>query len=200
MKKILVFLSIGLLLGSCSDKLTSSKAEKLIQEALEKEPIIGEVNISTGDHVQIEEEWTINDSGNLSLFTLEEMIKKYERLRDDGVITMSFVEKKAGYSEYEYFYSIHLTDKGKQYVLSTKDEKSYQVHIVKTYSATLNGVKDIHLIPEWNGAEVLVSFKLDKTPFSILQAKYQDRDEVSNRLSFKKLEEKGWAVGYVGLN
>jgi hypothetical protein len=61
-------------------------------------------------------------------------------------------------------------------------------------------VKDIHLIPEWNGAEVLVSFKLDKTPFSILQAEYQDREEVSNRLSFKKLEEKGWTVGYVGLH
>lgn len=46
MKKILVFLALGFLLGACSDKLTSSKAEKLIQEALEKEPIIGEVNIS----------------------------------------------------------------------------------------------------------------------------------------------------------
>ena len=92
MKNILAFLALGLLLGACSGKLTSSKAEKLIQEALEKEPIIGEVNISTGNHVQIEKEWTMNDSGNLSLFTLEEMIKKYERLRDDGVITMYFIQ------------------------------------------------------------------------------------------------------------
>ena len=45
MKKILVFLAIGLLLGSCSDKLTSSKAEKLIQEALGKEPIEDNVQI-----------------------------------------------------------------------------------------------------------------------------------------------------------
>jgi len=36
MKKILAFLTIGLLLGACSDKLTSSKAEKLIQEALDE--------------------------------------------------------------------------------------------------------------------------------------------------------------------
>ena len=46
MKKILVFLAIGLLLGSCSDKLTSSKAAKLIQETLEKEPDQGEESIS----------------------------------------------------------------------------------------------------------------------------------------------------------
>ena len=36
--------------------------------------------------------------------------------------------------------------------------------------------------------------------FRNFAGKYQDREEVSNRLSFKKLEEKGWAVGYVGLD
>ena len=51
MKKILVFLAIGLLLGSCSDKLTSSKAEKLIQEALGKEPIEDNVQIKIGEEV-----------------------------------------------------------------------------------------------------------------------------------------------------
>ena len=51
MKKILAFLTIGLLLGACSDKLTSSKAEKLIQEALEEKPVQGEESIKIGDEV-----------------------------------------------------------------------------------------------------------------------------------------------------
>ena len=42
MKKILLFLTIGLLLGACSDKLTSSKAEDLVEESLKEKPMYGE--------------------------------------------------------------------------------------------------------------------------------------------------------------
>ena len=52
MKRILAFLVLGLLLGSCSDKLTSSKAEKLIQESLGKEPIYGDIQIQRGDNIE----------------------------------------------------------------------------------------------------------------------------------------------------
>ena len=48
MKKIFVFLAIGLLLGSCSDKLTSSKAEKLVEKSLEENPMYGKVRLYTG--------------------------------------------------------------------------------------------------------------------------------------------------------
>ena len=51
MKRILACLVLGLLLGSCSDKLTSSKAEKLIQESLGKEPIEDNVKIETGEEI-----------------------------------------------------------------------------------------------------------------------------------------------------
>ena len=46
MKRILAFLALGLLLGSCSDKLTS-KVKKLIQESLEKEPIDVKITLNT---------------------------------------------------------------------------------------------------------------------------------------------------------
>ena len=49
MKKILAFLTIGLLLGACSDKLTSSKAEDLVEESLKEKPMYGEIIIYTGD-------------------------------------------------------------------------------------------------------------------------------------------------------
>ena len=48
MKKILVFLALGLLLGACSGKLSSSKAEDLVKESLEENPMYGKVTIYTG--------------------------------------------------------------------------------------------------------------------------------------------------------
>ena len=41
-------MAIGLLLGSCSDKLTSSKAEKLVEKSLEENPMYGKVRLYTG--------------------------------------------------------------------------------------------------------------------------------------------------------
>ena len=45
MKKILAFLALGLLLGACSGKLTSSKAEDLVKESLKENPMYGEIII-----------------------------------------------------------------------------------------------------------------------------------------------------------
>ena len=49
MKKILAFLALGLLLGACSGKLSSSKAEDLVKESLEENPMYGEIAIYTGE-------------------------------------------------------------------------------------------------------------------------------------------------------
>ena len=185
MKKILVFLAIGLLLGSCSDKLTSSKAEKLIQETLEKEPVQGKESIKIGDKV----EFIGYD------FRIKEELEPYEKLKDEGMIEM--ISK--GKSNYGYpIYSIQLTDKGKQYLLRVEDNGEYKQHIMKTYSATLDKVDELHVIPEQNSARALVFFKIEKTPFFVLEnLKTQERIKenlVKRALSFRKLEEKGWKV------
>ena len=185
MKKILVFLAIGLLLGSCSDKLTSSKAEKLIQETLEKEPVQGKESIKIGDKV----EFIGYD------FRIKEELEPYEKLKDEGMIEM--ISK--GKSNYGYpIYSIQLTDKGKQYLLRVEDNSEYKQHIMKTYSATLDKVDELHVIPEQNSARALVFFKIEKTPFFVLEnLKTQERIKenlVKRALSFRKLEEKGWKV------
>lgn len=186
MKRILAFLALGLLLGSCSDKLTTSKAEKLIQESLEKEPIVGKKYIKIGDEVEFTGYYGEKDK----------TIEVYEKLKDEGMIEMTFLRKDKYWTD--YYYSIHLTDKGKKYLLEDEENKDSRWALMKTYSASLHKVEEIHLIPERNGAIVLVSFKLEKTPFYILNPKYNDI--TSNRLSFRKLEEKGWTVGYVGLD
>ena len=185
MKKILVFLAIGLLLGSCSDKLTSSKAEKLIQETLEKEPVQGKESIKIGDKV----EFIGYD------FRIKEELEPYEKLKDEGMIEM--ISK--GKSNYGYpIYSIQLTDKGKQYLLRVEDNSEYKQHIMKTYSATLDKVDELHVIPEQNSARALAFFKIEKTPFFVLEnSETQERikeNVVKRALDFRKLEEKGWKV------
>ena len=185
MKKILAFLTIGLLLGACSDKLTSSKAEKLIQEALEEKPVQGEESIKIGDEVEF--------SGYD--FIVKEELKPYEKLKEEGMIEMVY----KGINRYDApFYSIHLTDKGKQYLLRIEDVGKYNQHIMKTYSASLDKVDELHVIPEQNSARALVFFKIEKTPFFVLEnLKTQERIKenlVKRALSFRKLEEKGWKV------
>ena len=180
MKKILVFLAIGLLLGSCSDKLTSSKAEKLIQETLEKEPVQGKESIKIGDKV----EFIGYD------FRIKEELEPYEKLKDEGMIEM--ISK--GKSNYGYpIYSIQLTDKGKQYLLRVEDNGEYKQHIMKTYSATLDKVDELHVIPEQNSARALVFFKIEKTPFFVLENS-ETQERIKENVVKRALEEKGWKV------
>lgn len=79
MKKILLFFVLGALLVSCSDKLTTSKAEKLIEEKLKENPVERYVTLKTGE---------------ISLFGYNEMRKAdiYEKLQKEGLIT--FIKKE----------------------------------------------------------------------------------------------------------
>ena len=72
MKRILAFLALGLLLGACSGKLSSSKAEDLVEESLKEKPMYGEIIIYTG-------EFKVD-------FLSEEKYKLYEKLQGDGYL------------------------------------------------------------------------------------------------------------------
>ena len=194
MKKIFVFLALGLLLGSCSDKLTSSKAEKLIQEALGKEPIEDNVQIKIGEEVL----FSSYD------FIIEE--RPYSKLKEDGMIEMTFIRTKP-WSDDRY-YSVQLTDKGKQYLtnIEVREDKykNCKLYTMKSHSIRFNKVEEIHLIPERNMAYVKASFKIEKTPFFVLNGLNSgltsEREHIENGLIYKynipftKLEEKGWKV------
>lgn len=188
MKKILAFLALGLLLGACSGKLSSSKAEDLIEESLKEKPMYGEIIIYTGDALKPS-----------SLFS-EEKAKLYDKLNEDGYLKISVVEKpvldwlgKPKEGEFERFFSISLTDKSKDYLLETK--KSYSdgayENTMRTYTAELDKVSDIHIIPEINIAEAKATFiKKDKTPFFIFE---EDQTEfLVKHVEFQKTEDKGW--------
>ena len=185
MKKILVFLALGLLLGACSDKLTSSKAEDLVEESLKEKPMYGEIIIYTGE---------VKDG-----FLNEEKYKLYEELQGDGYLKISVIEKpisdwlrKMMEGEFEKFYSITLTDKSKDYLLETgKYNDDVYENTMKTYTAEVDKVSDIHIIPEMNMAEAKATFvKKDKTPFFIFE---EDQTEfLVKNVGFQKTEDKGW--------
>jgi hypothetical protein len=191
MKRILAFLVLGLLLGSCSDKLTDSKAEKLIQESLGKEPIEDNVKIETGEEIMFSYRNFISE-------------KCYNNLKEGGMIEMILIRKKP-WSD-ERYYSIQLTDKGKQYIADpeVKEDKrnNYKLYTMKSHSIRFNKVEEIHLIPEHNMAYVKASFKIEKTPFFILKElnnvitsnrEYiEDGDIFYKQVTFRKLEGKGW--------
>lgn len=188
MKKILAFLALGFLLGACSDKLTSSKAEDLVEESLKEKPMYGEFIIYTGDALKP------------SNFFSEEKAKLYDKLNEDGYLKISVVEKPVldwrgnpREGEFEKFFSISLTDKSKDYLLETK--KSYSdgayENTMRTYTAEVEKVSDIHIIPEMNMAEAKATFvKKDKTPFFIFE---EDQTEfLVKNVGFQKTEDKGW--------
>ena len=191
MKRILAFLALGLLLGSCSDKLTSSKAEKLIQESLGKEPIEDNVKIETGEEIMFSYHNSISE-------------ERYNNLKEGGMIEMILIRKKP-WSD-ERYYSIQLTDKGKQYIADpeVKEDKrnNYKLYTMKSHSIRFNKVEEIHLITEHNMAYVKASFKIEKTPFFILKElnnvitsnrEYiEDGDIFYKQVTFRKLEGKGW--------
>ena len=185
MKKFLVFLTIGLLLGSCSGKLTSSKAEDLVEESLKEKPMYGDITIYTGE---------FKDG-----FLNEEKYKLYEKLQGDGYLKISVVEKPVldwrgnpREGEFNKFYSIALTDKSKDYLLETKEyDNGIYENTMRTYTAEVDKVSDIHIIPEMNMAEAKATFvKKDKTPFFIFE---EDQTEfLVKNVGFQKTEDKGW--------
>ena len=187
MKKFLAFLVLGLLLGACSGKLTSSKAEDLVKESLKENPMYGEIIIYTG-----------NDLKPSSLFS-KEKAKLYDKLNEEGYLKTSVVEKpvldwlgKPKEGEFEKFFSISLTDKSKDYLLETeKYGDNVYKNTMKTYTAELDKVSDIHIIPEMNMAEAKATFvKKDKTPFFIFE---EDQTEfLVKNVGFQKTEDKGW--------
>jgi len=189
MKKVLLFFVLGALLVSCSDKLTTSKAEKLIEEKLKQNPVERYVTLKTGDSIEF-----YVSNGN------KEKIEAYESLQKEGFIKMSLVEEYESYypNSMNYIYSIHLTDKGKKCVKDTYKSSNgkYTENKVMYCRAVLDKVDDIYIVPSINMAEAKATFKIEKTPFAVLEDdKYFLEDIKSDvKIGFQKGEKNGWQV------
>ena len=176
MKRILFLGSLSLLTISCSNKLSESKVEKLVNECLEKNPTYGQGIIRTG---------------KISYMS-DEDVKIYQELAKKGLLTIENKEVKDGWYTSK-FQMVTLTDKSKSYVIETKDNYGdSKSNYVKLYTNKLDKVGSIQEIPSMNVAEVTVTFKKDaKTPFYDLLEK--DKTDFNTRkIGIKKTENNGW--------
>ncbi|WP_454058921.1 hypothetical protein [Elizabethkingia ursingii] len=147
MKKfVLAFLPIVVILGSCSDNLSKSKAEKIAKECLEKTPEKKTTNILLG-----KEEYLRGDS------------LKIKKLANEGYLKI--VKNPRGLYSSTDTYNISLTEKSKPFVEST--EQYYSV--LRMYDYKIGEIKEIQEVPAMGGANVKIELlKKNKTPFAIL--------------------------------
>ena|SRR5690606_19606588 len=176
MKKLLFITILGLILTSCSDKLTESKVEKLVNNCLEKNPSYGTQTLK---------------SGKVSYLS-ENAVAQYEELANKGLLTIEKKEEKSGWFTNKY-HLISFTDKSKPYIIESKESsKDTKTNKIRLYTNKLDKVGGIQEIPSMNISEVSVTYKKsDKTPFyDVLET---DKTDFNNKkIRLKKTENKGW--------
>lgn len=174
-------LLIFILWGCSSDTLNNSKAEKIIRKCVENDP----------DKYQ---KTTILESGEVRL-SKDKEISKYEKLRDQGLITMTVIEqdlsKASALTEYankrSQAFNIQLTKKADQFIDIGRNGKQK----IRTFAYEVDEVLEVQEIPSNNIANVQVKYKVvNKTPFFILSPKYPD-DFTINKVTMKKTSN-GW--------
>lgn len=137
MKKIILVIVVMCML-SCSNKLTNSKAEKVINSCLksEKTRYVGVGFFQEGKATEI--------ASNSSFY------KYYKKLENDGYIEMKSLGKN--------YYKIFLTEKGEGYSLGGDNIRIYQFRVSE--------ITEIHEQTDKNIAKVKGKFeKINKTPF-----------------------------------
>ena len=102
MKKVINLFVILLIFQSCSDKLTESKVEDLINECSMKNPIYGQ---------------SILKSGKVSYLS-DDDIKKYQELEKKGFLKIEEKIEKSGWFTKKYN-QVTLTEKSQQFIIET---------------------------------------------------------------------------------
>ncbi|MHC5201461.1 hypothetical protein [Myroides sp. LJL119] len=177
MKTVKFFLFVActtLFLTACSDNLSNSKAEKIINECFKQMPQLGLVNIEYGKDISID--------------SLE--LENYKKLEQQGYITLEKQAKSSIYSTRSY-YTVGLNDKMKPFIEETKKGIfGSTLAQVRMYEYKLDKVESVHEMPSTNTAEVKMQLiKADKTPFIIFD---KDKSEfVIKKVGFTKTT-KGW--------
>ena len=170
MKNFLLFLIFGMGLMSCSDNLTTSKTDKLIKEALaETTPFYGVARVVTGERKYI----------------LEEELATYEKLAQEGYITM----KKSDSPLSNDTYDITFNDKSQPFIIA----KSYDGYYMRAYTLVFDKTDEIQIIMQ-NKARVKAIFeKEERTPFYNLSFLAKE-DTYMRTFTFDKTENKGWVT------
>ena len=172
MKKLIAVTAFSLITLSCSDKLSESKVEKLVNECLAKKPSYGINTLNTG---------------KVTLLTKEE-VSFFKRLQSKGLLTIEATKDQYGFG----YHLVRLTDKAKPFVLDSAARSNSTVYTFKLYTKKLDKIGSIQEIPAMNIAEVNITYKKDdKTPFYD-ELERDKTDFITKNIMVKKTENKGW--------
>lgn len=174
MKKILI---LALFICSCgSDNLSNSKAEDIISDCLEKEPILRTVTIRlnknriTGDELTKYEK--LKKDGFLKMESLKNNIKKpIKKKSDDPLAQWRYEAELRNYNRnYKNAYNLKLTREAEKHI-ENAPENSNSVKM-KMFRYEVDKVLEVQEIPAMNKAKVKVQYKaVDITPFASLSRK-----------------------------
>lgn len=175
MKRILLLSIVSLFILSCSDKLSESKVEDLVNECLAKNPAYGQ---------------SILKSGKIPYLS-EEDIKIYQNLEKKGFLKLESKVVKSGWFTNEY-HQVTLTEKSQPFVIETNTYGEVKANNIKLFTYKLDKVGAIKETPSMNIAEVRVTYKKDeKTPFYDL-FETDKTDFITKRIMLSKTENQGW--------
>lgn len=174
MKKLIAVTAFSLITLSCSDKLSESKVEKLVNECLSKRPSYGSNTLQTGK---------VN-------YLSKEAIATYEQLQSKGLLN---IVEKLPEEKYSFKYHlITLTDKAKPFVLESESNKNTTINTIRLYTKKIDKVGSIQEIPSMNMAQVSITYiKDDKTPFYDVIER-DKTDFITKKIMVKKTENNGW--------
>ena len=174
MKKLIAVTAFSLLVLSCSDKLSESKVEQLVNDCLSKEPSYGINTINTG---------------KVTLLTKDEILF-FKKLQSKGLLT---IEAKPSKERYGFGYNlVKLTNKAKPFVLDSVAKSNTTNYTFRLYTKKLDKIGSIQEIPAMNMAEVNITYiKDDKTPF-YEEMERDKTDFITKKIRLKKTENNGW--------
>lgn len=169
---------------SCSDELTKSKAESIIEDCFDLDPNVSVVSILEG-------KTTFYYKNKTSLEKLEKM----KSLQSQGFISLDSINGRKGRS---VIYDIKILEKSKPFI-DTNEKRDKRLsglfgNKVSKYFRTceyiIEDVLEVQEIPAMNGARVKLKLKkTNTTPFQILSKDMPDFKEKS--LTLRKTSD-GW--------
>lgn len=166
MKKLLLLSIIALF--SCSDNLTNSKAEEIINECLENNSGKETVNLLTYNNFKYVYQYK------------KELMDSLEAL---GLIATNTSDR--------WNQSLMLTEKGKKHAVKLGDSVGLSNNEILAYEYKLKEVKSIHEIPSMNTAQVTVVLeKYNVTPFDMISDE-KVGETFEKKVSLKKTND-GW--------
>lgn len=167
-----------IVLNSCSDNLSNSKAKDIISDCIKKNHF-GSIKIFEGDNlVKSYSPETIKYFSNL---------KKLDR---DGLIKFDSLRYINGLGIY---YNLHMTSKAKEFILTSAPSKKFpEINeiFVKAFNYKLLNIININELDSSSSAEVTTEYsKISESPFSILD----ENDSKLNSEVFTLIKtDKGW--------